>query len=286
MTLETTTNNKKKHTLGKKHLPLKEETEVLDSVSEEKCSRKYDIGGKIYVCGKPLIAGNDFCVVCQPKEHTKKNKEIELKLKKIAQEKKKIDAEARRQETASLKKIAQEKKKENAKTRQEDLENKMKNKLMADFERDKKKLSEAYETEIEILVNENDDLKYENLQLQNQLNQFKKPSKPTKAIDNCFYCSNWRDYKRAKDTTMPCTFRRVRGSYYCENHQANSKTFNWNRETRNNYLSYGHKVKYNYLTRIFNNDDLVIPLDKFSDDKGICFFFKINNFFLIYIDRR
>ena len=89
------------------------------------CGKPFERGGETYSCQDSLLPENEFCSVCFPSNHKKRNRQLDVeKKKKIAEEKKKEETKTRQLEVEKKKKIAEEKKKQEAlKKRQELTEN-------------------------------------------------------------------------------------------------------------------------------------------------------------------
>ena len=157
--------------------------------------------------------------------------------RKIADEKKKQEAEARRLEVEKKKKIAYEKKKQEARKKLQELTEKIENKYKSRFEKEKIKAIEIvkkesanelqkqkfrHAKELEKLSDEIAELRTKNTLLKNKLHQNQTQSGPSERTDTCFYCSNWAIADKKKKPANPCEQQRERGSYYCEHYQPDS----------------------------------------------------------------
>ena len=112
------------------------------------CTNSFERGGKTYLCQAPLLPENEFCSVCFPTKHKTRNRQLDVeKKRKIADEKKKQEAEARRLEVEKKKKIAYEKKKQEARKKLQELTEKIENKYKSRFEKEKIKAIEIVKKE-------------------------------------------------------------------------------------------------------------------------------------------
>ena len=259
------------------------------------CGKPFERGGETYSCQAPLLPENKFCSVCFPSDHKKRNRQFDVeKNKKIAEEKKKQEAKARQLEVKKNKKIAEEKKKQEARQKQQELTEKIENKYKIRFEKEKIKAVEIikkestkelqkqklrHTKELEKLSDEIAELRIENTLLKNKLHQNQPPSGPSEKTDNCFYCSNWAVADKTKTPANPCVRQREKGSYYCESHQPDSSVLKLTKLKKLDYETYGHKVKLHFIREwlkstgeLLENEDLVVDLEKFCSNQGMCFY--------------